>query len=59
MALAPLLEGAPNFRRAPGLDVFGVAIPTAAGARAALDALGAAGHARRVVWVNLREEPVV
>ena len=39
--LRPLVEGAPNFRRVPGLPVFGVAIPTAAGLRRALEAAGA------------------
>lgn len=58
--LTPLLPGAPNFRQVPGLPVYGLAIPTAAGARAALDALGAGGGGgRRVLWHNLREEPVV
>ena len=56
--LTPLLEGAPNFRAIPGLPVYGVAIPTAAGLRRVLDALGASRGRRRVVWVNLREEPV-
>ena len=39
--LRPLVEGAPNFRSVPGLPVFGVAIPTAAGLRRALEAAGA------------------
>ena len=100
--LRPLVEGAPNFRRVPGLPVFGVAIPTAAGLRRALEAAGAGPGAgagaseeeegreggeaegegggagggggggrasppkgerergrRKVLWHNLREEPVI
>ena len=54
------MRGAPNFRDVPGLPVYGLAIPTAAGARAVLDALGAASTPpRRVLWHNMREEPVV
>ena len=91
--LRPLVEGAPNFRRVPGLPVFGVAIPTAAGLRRALEAAGAGPGGRdeekgggeeddegkvpataaasaaasaqaptsrrKVLWHNLREEPVI
>ena len=101
--LRPLVEGAPNYRQVPGLPVFGVAIPTAAGLRRALEAAGAGpgggergkekekgekeeGDAasaaaaaaaaatnptssdspspsppprRKVLWHNLREEPVI
>ena len=54
------LPGAPNFRDVPGLPVYGLAIPTAAGARAVLEALGASSTPpRSVLWHNMREEPVV
>ncbi|GBF92770.1 paladin [Raphidocelis subcapitata] len=59
MKLTPLLEGAPNFRQVEGLPVYGVAIPTVRGVRNVLDAVGAAKGARRVLWHNLREEPVI
>ena len=59
MRLTPLLEGAPNFRTVPELPVCGVAIPTVSGLRRVLDALGAAGGRRRVLWHNMREEPVM
>ncbi|KAI8474087.1 MAG: inositol hexakisphosphate-domain-containing protein [Monoraphidium minutum] len=57
--LTPLLEGGPNFRQVEGLPVYGVAIPTVRGVRNVLDAVGAAKGARRVLWHNLREEPVL
>lgn len=59
MRLTPLLEGAPNFRQVPGLPVYGAAIPTASGLRLVLDRLGAAKGRRRVLWHNMREEPVL
>ena len=46
-------------QKVEGLPVYGVAIPTVRGLRNALDALGAANGARRVLWHNMREEPVV
>lgn len=58
-AVPQWLSGAPNLRQAGGgAPVFGVGIPSAAGAAAALDALRAAGS-RCTVWHNLREEPVL
>ncbi len=58
--LPPGPPGAPNFRRAPGARVFGGAVPTAAGVRAALEAVGAGpGGRRRAVWHVMREEPVL
>jgi hypothetical protein len=59
MRLTPLLDGAPNFRQVPSLPVFGVAIPTVAGLRCALDRMGAANGRRKVLWHNMREEPVL
>ncbi len=47
-------------RQASPHPVFGVAIATADGIRAVLSATGAGGSERtRVLWYNLREEPVV
>lgn len=57
--LRPLVEGAPNFRRVDGLSVYGVAIPTVIGLRNVLSLVGADKGRKRVVWVNLREEPVL
>lgn len=57
--LTPLVEGAPNFRQVPGLPVYGVAIPTVAGVRHVLHLLGASKGRRKVIWTNLREEPVL
>jgi Inositol hexakisphosphate len=59
MRLTPLLEGAPNFRQVPDLPVYGVAIPTVAGVRLVLDTVGAWQGRRKVLWHNLREEPVI
>lgn len=57
--LRPLVEGAPNFRGVEDLPVFGVAIPTVIGLRNVLSILGAEKGRRQVVWINLREEPVL
>ncbi|DBA95417.1 TPA: hypothetical protein ACH3X3_013289 [Trebouxia sp. C0006] len=43
----------------PELPVYGVAIPTVSGMRLVLDELGAAQGQRRVMWFNMREEPVI
>ena len=60
MKLKPLIDGAPNFRKIDGLPVYGVAIPTVLGLRNVLSQLGiTAKNGRRLVWVNLREEPLI
>lgn len=59
MRLTPLLDGAPNFRQVPDLPVYGVAIPTVSGVRRVLDTLGAWKGRRKVLWHNMREEPVI
>lgn len=59
MKLRPLLEGAPNFRQVDGLPVYGVAIPTVRGLRSVLEELGAGTDRRKVLWHNMREEPVI
>ncbi|XP_042502198.1 paladin isoform X1 [Macadamia integrifolia] len=59
--LAPQIDGAPNYRQADSLRVHGVAIPTIDGIRNVLNHIGGQqkGKQTRVLWHNLREEPVV
>ncbi|KAL7112367.1 hypothetical protein ACP275_04G000100 [Erythranthe tilingii] len=59
--LVPHVDGAPNYRKANSLPVHGVAIPTTDGIRNVLKHIGAHmnGEQIRVLWINLREEPVV
>ncbi|KAL2634189.1 hypothetical protein R1flu_005668 [Riccia fluitans] len=58
--LLPHIEGAPNYRQVGGLPVYGVAIPTVEGIRQVLELIGARKNGgQRVLWHNLREEPVV
>ncbi|KAL6515866.1 hypothetical protein OROGR_019171 [Orobanche gracilis] len=59
--LVPHVDGAPNYRKAKSLPVHGVAIPTIDGIRNVLKHIGADINRDqiRVLWINLREEPVV
>ncbi|KAL5700463.1 hypothetical protein ACHQM5_025902 [Ranunculus cassubicifolius] len=59
--LTPHIDGAPNYRQAESLRVHGVAIPTVDGIRNVLNYIGAQknGIQKKVLWHNLREEPVV
>ncbi|RAL42001.1 hypothetical protein DM860_018175 [Cuscuta australis] len=59
--LSPHIDGAPNYRKADSLHVHGVAIPTIGGIRNVLDHIGTQidGKQTRILWINLREEPVV
>ncbi|CAA7030575.1 unnamed protein product [Microthlaspi erraticum] len=59
--MSPQIDGAPNYRQADSLRVHGVAIPTAAGIRNVLRHIGAHkdGKQVQVLWISLREEPVV
>ncbi|KAJ0985221.1 hypothetical protein J5N97_003577 [Dioscorea zingiberensis] len=59
--LTPQIDGAPNYRQAGVLRVHGVAIPTIDGIRNVLNHIGAKriNMQKRVLWHNLREEPVV
>ncbi|GAV64973.1 hypothetical protein CFOL_v3_08488 [Cephalotus follicularis] len=59
--LTPHIDGAPNYRQADSLRVHGVAIPTLDGIRNVLKHIGAQKDGKRahVLWINLREEPVV
>ncbi|ONK62988.1 uncharacterized protein A4U43_C07F10230 [Asparagus officinalis] len=61
IAAAVQIDGAPNYRQAGSLRVHGVAIPTIDGIRNVLNHIGAHknGMHKRVLWHNLREEPVV
>lgn len=59
--LSPQIDGAPNYRKADSLHVHGVAIPTIHGIRNVLDYIGAQmnGKLTHILWINLREEPVI
>lgn len=59
--LCPQIDGAPNYRQADSLHVHGVAIPTIDGIQNVLNYIGAQMDRKRtqVLWINLREEPVV
>ncbi|MBA0763451.1 hypothetical protein Gotri_012888, partial [Gossypium trilobum] len=59
--LSPQIDGAPNYRQADSLRVHGVAIPTIVGIQNVLKHIGAQkdGKQARVLWISLREEPVV
>lgn len=59
--LSPHIDGAPNYRKASSLPVHGVAIPTIDGIRNVLTHIGAQmnGDQSSVLWINLREEPVI
>jgi protein-tyrosine phosphatase len=55
------ISGAPNFRQvSPDIHVYGVAIPTEDGIKNVLNHLNAGPTGvNNVVWINLREEPVM
>lgn len=58
--LLPHVEGAPNYRQVGNKPVYGVAIPTVDGIRRVLELIGASKYGcQRVLWHNLREEPVI
>ncbi|CAJ2628923.1 unnamed protein product [Trifolium pratense] len=59
--LRPNIDGAPNYRQADSLHVHGVAIPTIDGIRNVLKHIGAQTEGKKVhvLWISLREEPVV
>jgi hypothetical protein len=58
--LLPHVEGAPNYRQVNNKPVYGVAIPTVDGIRRVLELIGANKYGcQRVLWHNLREEPVI
>lgn len=61
--LSPQIDGAPNYRQAAeSLHVHGVAIPTINGIQNVLDYISSQrkeGQQAQVLWINLREEPVV
>ncbi|RHN49114.1 putative protein-tyrosine phosphatase [Medicago truncatula] len=57
--LSPQIEGAPNYRRADSLHVHGVAIPTVDGIRNVLNHIRNRQNKQQVLWISLREEPLV
>ncbi|EPS58742.1 hypothetical protein M569_16071, partial [Genlisea aurea] len=59
--LVPNVDGAPNYRKATSWPVHGVAIATIDGIRNVLDHIANQGISGscRVLWINLREEPVI
>ncbi|KAM5558530.1 paladin [Rosa sericea] len=60
--LSPHIDGAPNYRQADKLRVHGVAIPTIDGIQNVIKHIGAQqidGKRAQVLWINLREEPLV
>ncbi|XP_044502953.1 paladin-like isoform X2 [Mangifera indica] len=59
--LTPPIDGAPNYRQADSLRVHGVAIPTIEGIKNVLKHIGAQKDGKKVhvLWISLREEPVV
>ncbi|XVE73576.1 hypothetical protein DITRI_Ditri11bG0129700 [Diplodiscus trichospermus] len=59
--LSPQIDGAPNYRQAGSLCVHGVAIPTIVGIQNVLKHIGAKKDRKQahVLWISLREEPVV
>lgn len=56
----PSIEGAPNFRRVPGTDLYGVGQPSEVAVRELLHMLHNSPEGYSCVfWINLREEPLV
>ncbi|KAJ8323879.1 hypothetical protein O5D80_007110 [Batrachochytrium dendrobatidis] len=51
------IEGAANFRKISGFRIYAVAQPTIQGMRNVILSLGQSCN--RIVWINLREEPLV
>jgi hypothetical protein len=51
------IEGAPNFRQVSNMPVYGLGAPTARGLRSTCARVAPRGET--IVWINLREEPVV
>eukprot|EP00088_Acartia_fossae_P005431 TRINITY_DN12404_c0_g1_i1.p1 TRINITY_DN12404_c0_g1~~TRINITY_DN12404_c0_g1_i1.p1 ORF type:complete len:439 (-),score=124.22 TRINITY_DN12404_c0_g1_i1:160-1476(-) len=55
----PAYEGSPNFRQVPGYLVFGTGQPTKPGFLTVLDHISNNTGAKDILWVNMRQEPVV
>ena len=53
------IQGAPNFRIIPGGVVFGSAQPTLIGFEQVLKHVWETNAEAKIIWVNLREEPIV
>lgn len=55
-----VIDGASNFRRIENTHVYGVAQPTVNGLRQVLRTLWSdRPKAERILWINLREEPII
>ncbi|XP_040565703.1 paladin [Lepeophtheirus salmonis] len=52
-------EGAPNFRQVPGYLVFGCGQPTKSGFKDLLEYLLKEASLKKIIWTNMRQEPVV
>jgi len=52
-------KGAPNFRKVLGTDLFGVAQPSEKGTEEIISYLLNTMNYKQIIWINLREEPVV
>eukprot|EP01119_Soliformovum_irregulare_P014208 TRINITY_DN3878_c0_g1_i1.p1 TRINITY_DN3878_c0_g1~~TRINITY_DN3878_c0_g1_i1.p1 ORF type:complete len:1108 (-),score=338.31 TRINITY_DN3878_c0_g1_i1:397-3720(-) len=63
MSLLPHIPGAPNYRQVQGLCVYGVAIPTIEGMKNTINHLLKTSNTsvppKKVLWISLREEPVI
>jgi hypothetical protein len=53
-----VIRGAPNFRRVPGMQIHGVCTPTLGAAEQIIRYCMAAYGAKKIVWINLREEAI-
>ena len=54
------IRGAANFRRIPGLPVYASSQPTLTGLSSVLGSINSSqSPPDRVVWINLREEPII
>eukprot|EP00301_Raphidiophrys_heterophryoidea_P016232 c2578_g1_i1.p1 GENE.c2578_g1_i1~~c2578_g1_i1.p1 ORF type:complete len:412 (-),score=65.73 c2578_g1_i1:161-1279(-) len=54
-----VIEGAPNFRKVPGYPVFGTGQPTFEALSQVLEMVRDTHGHRRVLWLILRQEPVI
>jgi hypothetical protein len=53
------IDGAPNYRRVADFPVFGTAQPSIPGLLSILNVISDAGLDSKVIWINLRKEPVI
>ena len=56
----PTIRGAINFRRVPSSNLYGLSQPTQDGIERVLENVRHDSHADgKIVWINLREEPLL